>query len=52
MQKHSFGQYEPNPLEEQGITVGVWCREQASGRRTAMLATAPSRLNECALWPR
>ena len=49
MQKYSFGQYEPNPLEEKGITVGVWCRERTSGRRKAMLATAPSRLNECAL---
>ncbi len=49
MQKHSVGQYEPNPLEENRIAVGVRCRERTSGRRKAMLATAPARLNECAL---
>ncbi len=50
MQKHSFGQYEPNPLEEERESqVGARWRERTSGRREAMLATAPARINECAL---
>ena len=45
----ALGNTSRTPWKQRESPVGAWCRERTSGRREAVLATAQSRLNECAL---